>query len=258
MIKKVTAVLLGTALVALFFGCDVNPSKVENENFQVSDGNAGSIALEINAMGNVTLGALGLPIADNPQRSPYEDTLDLTLDIEPWHYDSVLKSWLRSEIAAGMNMEFKRYDTVTFYDEANEPVKIPKLSTLGKYRHIRASEGFLKKSFKNRYDMTVTIEKGTTDTCFIWNGSVSGTYGTYQHSTTVTDVKRKLMHVANTPLCYLSYPQSGTIFIDLPYKTISIEFNGGLTAKATITRKSDGKTWVVVINILTGKESIIS
>jgi hypothetical protein len=43
--------------------------------------------------------------------------------------------------------------------------------------------------------------------------------------------------------------------MDLPFRTIFIEFGGDNTAKATVTRKSDGKTWIFIVNVDTGKES---
>jgi hypothetical protein len=99
----------------------------------------------------------------------------------------------------------------------------------------------------------VNLEKTANDTVFVFNGVITGDYNGVTFATTeISNVKRKLMHGLVT---WLSYPYDGTIFMDLPFRTIFIEFGGDNTAKATVTRKNDGKTWIFIVNVDTGKES---
>jgi hypothetical protein len=234
------------AALIVFSGCNLfGPS----EDFRANDGNAGTISYELNDVGNA-----GLEIFSGQTRSTsLDDTININITVIPWHYNDTCDAWVRTATGTIETGTVGRYDTVWLYDANNQPVIIPSLATVTHFRQVRSVNGTYNHTFAYRYEMNVDIVKGT-DTVFVFNGTLDGTFdGEKVETTVISNVKRRLIKTVLGPI--LSFPYEGTISIDRPYRTIYIEFLGTNLARATITRKSDGKTWIITINITTGTES---
>jgi hypothetical protein len=101
--------------------------------------------------------------------------------------------------------------------------------------------------------MDVTIDNGTADTFFVYNGSFIGSYdGEQYRGTDIEGVKRRLVRA---PVTHLGFPVEGAVSADRPLRTIVVQFGGDASATATVTRKRDGHTTVFRIDIETGEES---
>ncbi len=234
---------LAFALITLS-GCNlIGPREPE---FKAQDGSAGTVTAELSDMGNATMELFGTT------KGTTEDTVNIDVTVIPWKFDAACQGWIRSATGTFQGGSVSRYDTIWFYDAANAPVVIPTLASVDHYRHVRSVNGTYQNSFDYRYEMNVSIEKGATDTIFVFNGLTNGAFnGETFRSTTITNVKRRLQRF---PFTHLSYPFEGTLFADRPLRTILVEFGGDNLAKATVTRKSDSKVWVIRINITTGRE----
>lgn len=236
---------LGIALLCTFAGCDLfNPADPDDQ-FTAQDGNAETASLELSDMGDAVMEFW----KGNTTRSSTQDTVDIDITIVPWSYDATVKGWIRKAELNAEGGSITRNDTVWFYDANNAEVVVPTLAAVSYYRHVRTVVGTAQNTFTYRYEMNVTIEKGATDTVFVFNGSLLGEFnGETIDNTVITNVKRHLIHL---PFRWLSVPFEGTISIDRPFRTAYIVFGGEQTALVTVTRKSDGKTWVFTINIIT-------
>ncbi len=251
-----TSIILSlfAALLITFPGCNfLNPSQGD-DNFMAQDGNAGTLSYEFNDMGNALTEMPGLGLNAPQTRSSTDDTIIIDIVIKPWHFDATCKGWIREAQVTYEAGSASKYDTVWFYDAGGTELQFPTISTIANYKHVRATSGTLyQNTFNYRYDINVNLEKTASDTVFVFNGTITGDYnGTTFATTEILNVKRKIILGLVT---WLSYPYDGTISMDLPLRTIFIEFGGDNTASVTVTRKSDGKTWIFIVNINTGKES---
>ncbi len=241
--------LAALPLIALT-GCNFSPLQTENDDPQITveDGNAGSASLELQDMGDAAMELW------NGTRESMQDTINIDITIIPWKYNATVEGWVREAKGTLDGGEVTRYDTLWFYDASGAAQMIPSMATTASYRHVRSVNGTYNNTFTYRYEMNVVLEKGATDTVFVFNGTINGEFnGESVDNTVISNVKRKLIHL---PFRWLAFPHEGTIAIDRPFKTVYIEFGGAQTAKVTVTRKSDGKTWVYTINIVTGRAVI--
>jgi len=244
-LMKRASLFSALALAAVVFsGCNLfGPT----DDFRANDGNAGTVAYELNDVGNA-----GLEIFTGETRA-LDDTININITVIPWQYNDACGAWVRTATGTIETGTVGRYDTVWLYDANNQAVKIPSLATVSHFKHVRSVVGNYNHTFDYRYVMNVDIVKGT-DTVFVFNGTLDGTFdGQKVETTVITNVKRRLVQTLLGKA--LSFPYEGTISIDRPYRTIYIEFLGTNLARATVTRKSDGKTWIITINITTGAES---
>ncbi len=240
--------LIAVTLIA-FTGCNFSPLQSDDDNsqFTADDGNAGTASLELNDMGDAAMELWG------SARESLQDTVNIDITIIPWKYDAAVGGWIRAAEGTFEGGEVTRYDTLWFYDVSGNTEMVPSMETTASYRHVRTVSGTYINPFNYRYEMNVTIEKGASDTVFVFNGFINGEFnGESVDSTVISNVKRRLIHL---PFRWLSFPFEGTILVDRPFRTVYIEFGGAQTAKVTVTRKSDGKTWVYTINIVTGRVS---
>lgn len=238
---------LAASLLIALTGCKFSPLQTENDDNQITveDGNAGTASFELQDMGDAAMELWGTA------RENLQDTINIDITIIPWHYDTTVKGWIRAAEGILEGGEVTRYDTLWFYDASGNTKMIPSMATTASYRHVRSVHGTYYNTFNYRYEMNVTIEKGAADTVFVFNGTINGEFnGESIDNTVISNVKRRLIHL---PFRWLSFPYEGTISIDRPLFSIYVEFGGAQTAKVTVTRKSDGKTWVYTINITTGR-----
>jgi hypothetical protein len=225
-----------------------------NGSITVKDGSAGSFSLELNDMGDAGMQFFNTDQNVSNTRSTTQDTIINNITVILWHYDSICDGWVYEASGSIGQGSVSRHDTIWLFDKNDNPIKYPSLTTVSYYKHVRSVNGTYQNQFDYRLDITVSILKESPDIFFIYNGTVTGEYNDNKiRETVITDVKRKFNHGIVFP--WLSYPCDGTIFMDRPFKTISIEFGGAQTAKATVTRKSDKKTWIIIINIKTGQET---
>lgn len=219
-----------------------------NDNFLAQDGNAGTVSLELSDMGDATMEIFG-----GTARGSTDDTVVVDITVKPWEYSDACQGWVREAIGTIEGDSITRYDTIWFYDANNNLLALPTMETLSHYTHVRSVNGKYYTTFDYRFVMNVSIEKGA-DTVFTFNGNITGKFdGEVLHTVDITNVKRRVVHTGI--FTYLSYPYEGTISIDRPYRTIFIEFGGDYTAQVIVIRKSDGKTWIFRVNVITGVES---
>lgn len=247
--KPLALILTAAVSLVTLTGCDLslNPNKHTNEQPpQSANATANTVANGLAQLGDASVEQFNLSEA---QRAA-GDTIVININgvIVRWHYDSALQAWIR-EAKWKVNADsIACYDSVRFLDQNNQGMKIPTLAATAKLQHFRTVVGsYQTVPYNYRYAMNVDIDKSTKDTFFVFNGSLTGTYNNENINTTViTDVKRKLDRF---PVTHLDYPVSGTIDIDVPQYTIHITFGGSNTVQAVITRKSDGKTWIINVQI---------
>jgi hypothetical protein len=238
-----------TTIVSImaFTGCNLGTSP-ENNTPTPATANAAANTI---TQGVTQLSDASLEVLTLPAERFAADTVVITINgvLIKWRYSEAISSWIRESKWTVNKDSMVCYDTVCYMNSSNQGMKIPTLATTAKIKHSRAINGsYLSVPYSYLYDMTVTIDKSTPDTFFVFNGSLTGTYNNTQISkTTITDVKRKFIRFF-TP--HLGYPVSGTIDIILPEYTIKVTFGGLVTAQAVITRKSDGKTWIITINAI--------
>ncbi|MBN1980795.1 MAG: hypothetical protein JW795_04650 [Chitinivibrionales bacterium] len=239
---------LGIGIVALVVvGCSNNPTEPQ-QDVKVHDGSYSLASAELYSMGNSLLGIIGY----SPER--IADTNEII--IRPWAFDEAIKSWVRQTKVSTSLFSLSRCDTVVLYDENNNKVKVPDLATLKKCTYNRRVQGsYQEHVYDQTFALTVTVDRVGTKTYFIFNGTIIGTYnGNPITSAIIKEVKRELKVI---PYEHLALPSSGLIFIDIPIKTVQVEFGGSADVTVTVTRKSDGKVWIFTVNLLTCKENAV-
>lgn len=238
--------LIVSVMLITFTGCFLfRPT----DEFRAQDGNAGTASMELSDMGDAAMEFFG----GKTRTTIEDDTVYIDITIIPWRYEAGCEGWVREAHGTTEEGNVHRYDTVWFYDANSNLLPAPTIETLSHYKHVRSVNGSYYGTFDYRYVMDVNIEKGA-DTVFVFNGNIIGNYnGETFNTTQITNVKRKVVHTGI--FTYLSFPYEGTISIDRPDRTVFIEFGGQNTATVIVTRKSDGKTWVFKVNVITGTES---
>lgn len=251
--------LFSFALLLLNSCSNVVSPQTNNESIEVSDGSAGSFSLELNDMGDAGIQFFNAnqnvsTTRSTTQETILQDTIINNITIILWHYDSIYKGWVYGASGTIGQGSVGRHDTIWLYDKNDNPVKYPSMTAVSYYKHVRSVNGTYQNVFDYRLDVMVSIIQESQDTFFIHNGTITGEYNNNKISETViTNVKRRFNKGIILP--WLSYPSDGTIYMDRPFKTTLIEFGGAQSAKATVTRKSDNKTWIIIINIKTGQET---
>jgi hypothetical protein len=246
--------LTGAALitVGVITGCRLfNP----RDGFDAMDGNAGLVTSETVSMGEAAGELLGGQTLAKTEKTA-ADTKYVDIVISGWDYDDQNACWTRKSEAVFDNGTRVREDTVWLVDVNGAPVRAPSFATVARYRHVREVSRKFANTFNNRLDMNVQIDISGGDTVFVKNGTVTGTFNGDTYKTiTITNVRRR-WHRGRVP--HLSWPYEGTVYMDLPLRTIDVVFNGNGTdaygATATATRKRDGETIVYIINVQTGAE----
>lgn len=242
-----TLLITGALSLSLVYGCADSPT--DTDSFNAMDGSAGALTAEIADMGDAALE----PLVGAGASKALAETVYVDVVVKPWAFDAACEGWVRETAAQAGEASRTRRDTVWFYDAAGATVQAPSLTTVASYRHVRSVNASLYHTWDSRFEMDVTIEKGTTDTLFVYNGTFSGSYDSEQYrGTDIEGVKRRLVRY---PTTHLGFPTEGTITADRPLRTLTVEFGGEATAIATVTRKRDGQTTVFWIDIETGEES---
>jgi hypothetical protein len=245
--------------LAILVGLTLAGCGLKNDEFDAKDGNAGVMASEVSDMGSFTLEALG----SGSQKTAAEplDTVYINATLVPWGYDSSAHAWVRKVRVTYPNSTRERLDTVYFYD-ANDALVTSALSltTVSRLRHVRVV--VLQNTQNNNnatinFEMNTALDKSNPDTLIATqNGSSIGTFnGETFRTATITNVVRKRYPDSFVGYKKWHFPVSGNIFVDRPLRTVEINYTGNGGAQATVTRKSDEKTVIVNINVLTGVES---
>lgn len=244
---------LGALILFTFANC-FNFLTHENENpWSIKDGSAGSVTHELNDMGDVGMDFFGGSLENYNSRDLFQDTVVIDIEIVPWRFDSISQGWVFAASGTIGSGTVSRHDTIWFYNANNEPIQVPSLALVSHYNHVRSVQGTYQNNFHYRLDINVNILKEVQDTFFVFNGKITGECNGSQFAETIIiDVKRKLRR--GLLGAWLSFPLSGTIDMDRPLKTVHITFGGQQTAKVIVTRKSDGKTWIFLVNIKNGQE----
>ncbi|MFH1761047.1 MAG: hypothetical protein ABIA63_08090 [bacterium] len=238
--------IVGITAVLIYVGCG---NRSLDADFAGSDGNSGFIASEVNDMGNAALDQLSAGLGK--VLSADQDTYYVDVEINPWHKIEP-GIWAREANANFPQGQRNRKDTVYFYNSAGELAEKPTLATVDSVVHnrsvIRARNG---NEVEISLHMEIVINKNTGDTTSVKNGSIKGFYNNIQfRSSIIKDVTRKREQGK-----WNKFPESGSISIDRPLRSIEIEFKGNGQATATVTRKRDSRAVVVNIDVNTGEES---
>jgi hypothetical protein len=246
--SKLISILALAGILGLT-GCsfEKNPTASNNEN--LADGTAGSISQEVTDM----TAAVSIDDFSGSAKilAETEDTIEVTASYSrrPWEYK---EGWWVREVQVTINQyTCNKIDSIQYTDSTGAVVQRPRAENATGWTHYRHVE---RSGAVNTHvldlAMTVAIDR-SIDTAGTWNGTLNGTWNGEQISSTViTNVVRKRVQRS------WRFPESGTISIDRPTRTIEIEYTGEGSANALITRKIDNKTTRVLINVSTGKETV--
>lgn len=251
-LKKLTLTAACLGLFA-YSGCNRNATAPEAEDIGL-DGDAGLVASEVSAMDGAAFDFAGMAVtAPKAFTGPTADPETVEVVIVRWHFDATSSAWTRQATATYENGERTRYDTVWFYGAdglvltTDKPTRVEVDSVYHKRTVVRTRNGG---EAEINMAMHISVVKTATDTYAVKNGTMEGTYaGTAFKTGTVTNVTRYFENGI------WLFPESGTIYIDRPLKTILIEYKGNGAATATITRKRDEATKVINISVSDGTES---
>jgi hypothetical protein len=247
--KILKMLFAGTLVLVSLSGCNIlNPA----DPMDSPDGSAGFVTSEVTSMGSAGENLLS---PSELQKTVFAEAETMYVDIviNPWAYNTGSGYWTRSSTAEFNGKTRQRCDTVWLEDAAGNAVQTRSLLIVNGYRHVRSTTFAGDNSTVFRYDAQVRINKTSTDTTFVWNGTATGSFnGTQFRTTTITDVTRAFDRT-KTPM--LQFPSSGTIHVDRPLQTTDVIFSGNGSATATITRERDGEQKVYMINVQTGAET---
>ena len=242
--KALTVALTFSAL-ALMTGC---AKTTEPDTFDYKDGNAGFVVSEEAGMDDAVFAAVtALPrafVAD-------ADTYYVERTIDPLHYDADIQGFVRHATIIFPEGRRERRDTVYFLDAGGSRLSAPTIATVDSVHHkrttVRSREGNVVEISLEMFNKLTT---SATDTLITKNGTISGSFNGYEfRNTTVTNVVRHRVDG------HWGLPQSGNIYIDRILRTIEIVFTGNNTATCTITRKRDNKIWVILVDLVTARET---
>jgi len=250
--KTVAAVIL-SGLFVIITGC---ARATQPDDFDAKDGNAGFMATELNDMSNTSLGALETGSLGKAAVNSAE-TLNVEYVLSRWQpLDADSSCWVRHAQITYPAGTRDRYDTAWFYG-AGGIVKSPRLATVDSVvhkRYVTNVRGGME--IAHTAEMHIVLVKTAGDTHAVKNGTIVGTFNGVQYRTcTVTNVKRY-----RTAGAWDRFPSEGVIFIDKDAilarrsRTITITFTGNNTAQVEVKRKTDGKTYIVNVNLLDGSE----
>ena len=136
-----------------------------------------------------------------------------------------------------------RTDTITFLNGSGTPVEHPRLDsakTICHVRHVTQSKGSITASLV--IDDTDDFNKGS-DTTSVNNGTLGTCDGQTVKSGTITNVTRVFSNG------FWQFPSAGSIAIDMPRYTFTINFIGNDQATVTIDNLITNKTRVVTLTV---------
>ncbi|OGS33812.1 MAG: hypothetical protein A2293_12135 [Elusimicrobia bacterium RIFOXYB2_FULL_49_7] len=250
---KKYAMLSSLLLVGLFVfsGCNKNATKVEDDP-DALDGTAALMASEVSAMDAAAFdfSNIGASTAKAYSGQSIPDTVNMDVIILPWQQQNTY-CWVRRAQVTYASGARERIDSVWFFDANGQLIEgRPSLAEVDSIVHhrnmIRIRQGH---EANIRLAMTLKLHKTELDTYCIKNGTIVGTCaGVEFKNAAVTNVIRYREEG------FWLFPEAGKIYIDKILRTISIQFQPNGQAIATVTRKRDGKTTHIQINISTGAE----
>jgi hypothetical protein len=237
---------VSVALLALVLcGCSKN-----DDDFNYSDGTAGFVASEIASMNSSTMSAMDAALF---RTSAIDDTIEII--VTPWHLDVASQTFIREATQTYSTGQRHRVDTLYVYDNDSTLItsglSIATVKYLHHARHVTMTNG--ENSAIVDLSMDVVIHKETADTFAVRNGRIDGSYNGDEFTSTRT--------VTNVSWRYENgywnlWPYAGTIDIDRPLRTINISFDGDYTCTITVTRKRDGESKTIIVNLITGEETV--
>jgi len=246
---KITIYIIIPA-VLIIFSC----SKIVDETFDYTDGNAGFAATEIAQSGKAILqiaeeGRLSGKAA-GPSLQP--DSLSVKLA-----YNISTGNWVGNTTAIFTNGTVSRIDTIRLMLPDGTPIPIPSISLVDSIWHKRSStlSGNNNQATKIVIDVesNALFTKTASDTTATINGVGTTKFAALNLSTTtVIDLVYSRSDSVNGEW---GLPESGMVNIERPFRTIDITFTGETTCTATVTKKTGDKaSKTFTINLETGEE----
>jgi hypothetical protein len=262
--KKLAIIFCTLAALAFLTNCNRNPAK---DGFADGlDGSAAFMATELSDMNSAAFPSSNSAL----HKSAFmNDSITIETNIVR-RWEPSLNAIVRTATATNSKGGTReRTDTLYFYHNGALITDSSQLSfaNIDSIVHIRHTvKTTINGVSIDLYGaMTTSIVKGA-DTLAVRNGTLVGTWdGTekinggwlagriFTGSRQVTNLTWERANGA-----WDHFPVSGTIDIDRPLKTIHIVFSSSettRTATATVTRKRDGETKTIIIDLLTGEET---